>query len=39
MWGQVPIPEAVLVQYPIVDPQDAYDNGYPIRGFEPKIVH
>jgi hypothetical protein len=29
----------VLVQYPIVAPQDAYDNGYPIRGFEPKIVH
>jgi acetyl esterase len=35
--GQVPIPDAVLVQYPIVDPQDAYDNGYPIRGFEPKM--
>ena len=35
--GQVPIPEAVLVQYPIVAPQDAYDNGYPIRGFEPKM--
>jgi acetyl esterase/lipase len=35
--GQVPIPEAVLVQYPIVAPQDAFDNGYPIRGFEPKM--
>jgi acetyl esterase len=35
--GQVPTPEAVLVQYPIVAPQDAYDNGYPIRGFEPKM--
>ena len=34
--GQVPTPEAVLVQYPIVAPQDAYDNGYPIPGFEPK---
>ena len=35
--GQVQTPEAVLVQYPIVAPQDAYDNGYPIRGFEPKM--
>ncbi len=35
--GQVPTPAAVLVQYPIVDPQDAFDNGYPIRGFEPKM--
>jgi acetyl esterase len=35
--GQVPIPAAVLVQYPVVDPQDTHDNGYPISGFEPKM--
>jgi acetyl esterase/lipase len=25
--GPVPVPRAVLVQYPVVDPQDAYDHG------------
>ena len=35
--GQVPIPAAVLVQYPVVDPKDTHDNGYPISGFEPKM--
>lgn len=32
----VPVPRAVVVQYPVVDPRDAYDNGYPVPGAEPK---
>ena len=35
--GQVPIPAAVMVQYPVVDPKDTHDNGYPITGFEPRM--
>jgi acetyl esterase len=35
--GVVPVPKAVVVQYPVVDPQNAYDNGYPVPGAEPKM--
>lgn len=34
--GTVPVPEAVVTQYPVVNPQNAYDQGYPAPGFEPK---
>ncbi len=34
--GQVPIPRAVVVQYPVVDPQSAFDHGYPAPGFSPR---
>lgn len=34
--GTVPVPDAVVTQYPVVDPQDAYDHGYPAPAFEPK---
>ncbi len=35
--GQVPVPSAVVVVYPVVDPQDAYDHGYPLSGTEPQV--
>jgi len=35
--GTVPVPDAVVVQYPVVDPLNAYDEGYPARGFEPQM--
>jgi acetyl esterase/lipase len=35
--GTVPVPDAVVVQYPVVDPQNAYDNGFPVEGAEPKM--
>jgi acetyl esterase len=35
--GPVPVPEAVVVQYPVVDPLDAYDHGYADPGFEPHM--
>lgn len=35
--GTVPVPDAVVVQYPVADPQDAYDHGYPVRGAEPRM--
>jgi acetyl esterase/lipase len=35
--GTVPVPRAVVVQYPVIDPRDAYDHGYPARGAEPKM--
>jgi acetyl esterase/lipase len=34
--GQVPVPRAVLVQYPVVDPQDAYEHGRAVPGADPK---
>ena len=33
--GNVPVPRAVLVQYPVVDPQDAYEHGHPAAGVQP----
>jgi acetyl esterase/lipase len=32
------VPSAVVVQYPVVDPQDAYDHGYTAPGTEPKTL-
>ena len=34
--GTVPTPRAVVVQYPVVDPQAAYDHGNPSIGMGPK---
>jgi acetyl esterase/lipase len=34
--GTVPVPKAVVTQYPVVNPQNAYDTGYPAPAFEPK---
>jgi len=36
--GVVPVPAAVVVQYPAVDPLAIYEQGYPIPGFEPKML-
>jgi acetyl esterase len=36
--GQVPVPQAVVVQYPGVNPQDLYDHGYPAPGFAPRSL-
>ena len=33
-----PVPSAVIVQYPAVDPLAIYEYGYPIPGFEPKML-
>ena len=35
--GQVPTPQAVMVQYPAVEPLDVYQHGYPVPGFEPQM--
>lgn len=32
----VPVPKAVVTQYPAVDPLSIYEHGYPVSGFEPK---
>ncbi|MCC5842502.1 MAG: alpha/beta hydrolase [Opitutales bacterium] len=36
--GTVPVPAAVVVQYPAVDPLAIYEHGYPVRGFEPRML-
>jgi acetyl esterase len=36
--GPVPVPAAVVVQYPAVDPMAIYEFGYPVRGFEPRML-
>ena len=36
--GVVPVPKAVVVQYPAVDPLSIYEFGYPVPGFEPKML-
>lgn len=36
--GPVPVPAAVVVQYPAVDPLAIYERGYPIPGFEPVML-
>jgi len=33
----IPVPDAVVAYYPVVDPQDAYDHGYPAPSFEPQM--
>jgi acetyl esterase/lipase len=34
--GEVPVPDAVVVQYPVTDPLNAYRRGYPVPGIEPR---
>lgn len=34
----VPRARAVVVQYPAVDPMAIHDHGYPVRGFEPRML-
>jgi acetyl esterase/lipase len=36
--GPVPTPAAVVVQYPAVDPLSIYEHGYPVSGFEPRML-
>ena len=36
--GVVPGASAVVVQYPAVDPLAIYEHGYPVRGFEPRML-
>lgn len=36
--GPVPVPKAVVVQYPAVDPVATYERGYPVPGFEPRML-
>jgi acetyl esterase/lipase len=36
--GAVPGASAVVVQYPAVDPLAIYEHGYPVRGFEPRML-
>lgn len=36
--GAVPVPTAVVVQYPAVDPLAIYKHGFPVRGFEPRML-
>jgi acetyl esterase len=34
----VAVPQAVVVQYPAVDPIALYEYGYPVPGFEPRML-
>lgn len=36
--GTVPVPDAIAVQYPAVDPIAIYERGFPIPGFEPAML-
>ena len=36
--GPVPVPKAAVVQYPVVDPLATYERGYPVPGFEPRML-
>lgn len=36
--GQVPVPRAIVVQYPAVDPVTIYERGFPVPGFDPKML-
>jgi acetyl esterase/lipase len=36
--GPVPVPGAVVVQYPAVNPVAIYQRGYPVPGFEPQML-
>lgn len=36
--GTIPTARAVVVQYPAVDPMAIYKHGYPVRGFEPRML-
>lgn len=34
----IPAPMAIAVQYPAVDPMSIYEDGFPIPGFEPRML-
>ena len=34
----IPVPMAIAVQYPAVDPVSIYEDGFPIPGFEPRML-
>lgn len=36
--GDLPVPDAVIVQYPAVDPVAIYEDGFPVPGFEPEML-
>lgn len=36
--GDTLVPGAVVVQYPAVDPLAIYEHGFPVTGFEPKML-
>lgn len=36
--GTVPVPKAIVVQYPAVDPIAIYQRGFPMPGFEPQML-
>ncbi|WP_372922533.1 alpha/beta hydrolase [Roseovarius sp.] len=36
--GDIPMPAAIAVQYPAVDPVSIYEEGFPIPGFEPDML-
>jgi acetyl esterase/lipase len=36
--SMVPMPAALAVLYPAVDPVSIYENGFPIAGFEPEML-
>ncbi|MFP1632733.1 alpha/beta hydrolase [Zhengella sp. ZM62] len=36
--NDIPVPAAIAVQYPAVDPVSIYEDGYPVPGFEPKML-
>lgn len=36
--GIVPVARAVVVQYPAVDPMAIHEHGFPVRGFEPRML-
>lgn len=36
--GHLPVPKAVIVQYPAVDPLAIYEHGFPVPGFEPEML-
>jgi acetyl esterase/lipase len=36
--AEIPVPMAVAVQYPAVNPRSIYDDGFPIPGFEPRML-
>ena len=35
---EIPVPMAIAVQYPAVDPMSIYEDGFPIPGFEPRML-
>lgn len=36
--AHMPVPRAIAVQYPAVAPTSIYEDGFPIPGFEPKML-